>query len=38
MMGIVLLLVGPAWLLLKAFHFIAEDQGRSLMARDVGAW
>ena len=38
MMGIELLLFGLAWLFLKAFHFIAEDRSRSLIARDVRAW
>jgi hypothetical protein len=38
MMGIELLPFGPAWRFLKAFHFIAEDQSRSLITRDVRAW
>jgi hypothetical protein len=38
MMGIELLLFGLAWLFLTAFHFIAEDRSRSLIARDVRTW
>ena len=38
MMGIELLPFGLAWLFFAAFHFIAEDRSRSLIARDVRAW
>ncbi len=38
MMGIELLPFGLAWRFLKAFHFSAEDQGRSLITRNVRAW